>query len=233
MKLVLFDIDGTLLWTDGAGRRAIHRALLDQHGTAGPIDDYRFDGKTDPQIVRELLTHAGVPEAAISAGLDAVFERYLILLEGELARDRGATRLLAGVHDLLHALQSPEADGHVLVGLLTGNLETGAALKLRSAGLDPARFALGAYGSDAERRDELPPVALRRAAERVGPPIRAADVVIVGDTPADVACGRPIGASSVAVATGYYDVDELRAAGATHVFPDLADTRAVLAALHT
>ena len=75
MKLVLFDIDGTLLWTDGVGRRALQRALLDEMGTTGPIDSYRFDGKTDPQIVRDLLSAAGVADARITAGMDAVLQR--------------------------------------------------------------------------------------------------------------------------------------------------------------
>jgi phosphoglycolate phosphatase-like HAD superfamily hydrolase len=231
MKVVLFDIDGTLLWTDGAGRRAIHHALVDVHGTAGPIDTYRFDGKTDPQIVRELLTQGGVAAGAIGAAFDAVWARYLAGLATELARDPDATRLLAGVRELLAALDGPEAEGRVIVGLLTGNLEAGAGLKLRAAGLAPERFAVGAYGSDAERRAELPALALRRAIARADRVIAGGDVVIVGDTPADVACGRSIGAQSVGVATGYHDVEALRAAGATHVFADLSDTAAVLAAL--
>ena len=231
MRLILFDIDGTLLWTDGAGRRAIHRALLDEVGTAGPIDTYRFDGKTDPQIVRELLTLAGHPEADVEPRIAAVCRRYVERLAVELAQPAQATRLFPGVVEILAALESHEAAGRALVGLLTGNLAAGAALKLRSAGLDPARFAVGAYGSDSGNRAELPAFAARRAAERIGREVRGDDVVIVGDTPADVACGRPIGARAVAVATGYYDVAALRAAGAAHVFEHLGDTAAVLDAL--
>lgn len=231
MRLVLFDVDGTLLWTDGVGRRSIRKALQAEHGTAGPIDGYRFDGKTDPQIVRELLTEAGIPLGDITLRLDAVWRRYLGVLEQELARDGHGTRLLGGVRELLAALEPYEQAGRAMVGLLTGNLERGAALKLRAAGLDPARFAVGAYGSDAEPRHELPSLAARRAAERAGRAFAGADVVIVGDTPADVACGRPLGARSVAVATGWYDVDALRATGATYVFADLSDTAAVLSAL--
>src|SRR5205809_490453 len=124
-----------------------------------------------------------------------------------------------------------EAAGRALVGLLTGNLERGAALKLRSAGLDPARFAVGAYGSDSGHRPDLPAIAAARAAQRSGRPVAGGDVVIIGDTPADVACGRPIGARTVAVATGSYDAAALRAAGAAHVFATLADTAAVLDAV--
>jgi phosphoglycolate phosphatase-like HAD superfamily hydrolase len=231
MRLVLFDIDGTLLWTDGAGRRAIHRALLEETGTAGPIDSYRFDGKTDPQIVRELLSLAGHPDAGEPERVTAVCRRYVGLLEGELARPEQRTRVMPGVPELLAALEPHEAERRVLVGLLTGNVERGAALKLASAGLDPARFTVGAYGSDSHHRPDLPSVAARRAAARAGREFPGRDVVIIGDTPDDVACGRPIGARAVAVATGSYDETALRAAGAAHVFRDLRDTGAVLDAI--
>lgn len=231
MKLVLFDIDGTLLWTDGAGRRAIRQALLDEMGTAGPIHGHRFDGKTDPQIVRELLAAAAHPDAESEARVEAVCRRYVALLQAELAKPSQATTVMAGVHDLLAALEPHEAEGRALVGLLTGNLERGAALKLRSAGIAPARFAVGAYGSDSHRRSDLPAVAARRAAEHTGRAFTGEQVVILGDTPDDVACGRPIGARAVAVATGFYDVAALRATGAAFVFPDLRDTAAVLAAI--
>lgn len=231
MRLVLFDIDGTLLLTDGAGRRAIQRALLEQAGTAGPIDAHRFDGKTDPQIVRELLSLAGHPGAEDPARIAAVCERYLDLLEDELARPGQRTRLLAGVPELLAALTGPETDRRALVGLLTGNLERGATLKLRSAGVDPARFAVGAYGSDAPHRPLLPAIARQRAEASCGHAIPGADVVIIGDTPDDVAAARGIGARTIGVATGFYDVAALAAAGASRVFADLSDTRAALDAL--
>src|SRR2546422_7974820 len=239
MKLILFDIDGTLLWTDGAGRRAIHRALLLEAGTAGPIETYRFDGKTDPQIVRELLGLAGHPEATDEQRIEAVCRRYVELLSAELGKPTQATRLMVGVAELLAALEPHEREERAVVGLLTGYLEPCAALKLRSAGLDPACFRVGAYGSDTHRRADLPAVAARRAAALTGDGggggggggFVGKDVVIVGDTPEDVACGRPIGARAVAVATRFYDVATLRAAGADRVFETLADTAAVLDAL--
>lgn len=231
MRLILFDIDGTLLWTDGAGRRAIQRALLDEVGTAGPIDQYRFDGKTDPQIVRELMTLAGHPEAEAEERIAAVCRRYVELLTTELEQPPRNMRLLPGVRDLLAALEPHETGGSTLVGLLTGNLEGGAALKLAAVGLDPARFAIGAYGSDSARRPDLPAIAAERAARRTGRGFAGTDIVIVGDTPDDIACGRPIGARVVAVATGSYSVAELRAAGAAHALEDLTDTRAVMDAL--
>src|SRR2546425_5402360 len=174
MRLILFDIDGTLLWTNGAGRRAIHRALVEETGTAGPIEGYRFDGKTDPQIVRELLTLAGHPECDSEDRITAVCRRYVDLLTAELAKPTQATKLYPGIADLLAALEPYEADGRALVGLLTGNVQHGAALKLRSAGLDPACFAVGAFGSDSGARADLPAVAVKRAAGRPGPPVPGA-----------------------------------------------------------
>ena len=138
---------------------------------------------------------------------------------------------MPGVAMLLTALEAHESAGRAMVGLLTGNVKPGADLKLRAAGVEPGRFAIGAYGSDSGRRAELPPIAAQRATDLVRRPFAGADVVIIGDTPDDVACGRPIGARSVAVATGFYDASALRAAGATYVFESLADTAAVLAAL--
>jgi phosphoglycolate phosphatase len=231
LRLILFDIDGTILLTDGAGRRAIHQALLAVSGTAGAIDTHRFDGKTDPQIVQELLAGAGHPHSGDAARVLEICETYVHLLEAELARPSQVTRVLAGVVPLLDALTGPEREGRALVGLLTGNVAPGAALKLRSAGIDPGRFVVGAYGSDAARRVDLPPIARRRAEALSGRLIEGADMVIVGDTPDDIACARAVGARSIAVATGFYEAAALRAAGASHVFDDLSDTASVLGAL--
>jgi phosphoglycolate phosphatase-like HAD superfamily hydrolase len=228
-KLVLFDIDGTILLTAGAGRRAITAALAEAVGSADAFARIRFDGKTDPQIVRELLAAAGHAGADAEHRIEALCERYVTLLETELRDPRSRTTLMPGVAELLDRL---EADPSVVLGLLTGNLARGAALKLRAAGLDPARFAVGAYGSDSGLRPELPPIAARRAAPHFGREPRGAEVVVIGDTPADVACGASIEARAVAVATGMYSVDELAACGPHAVFADLSDTDAVLAAIH-
>src|SRR3989441_5628643 len=106
MRLILFDIDGALLWTNGAGRRAIHRALVDETGTAGPIDGYRFDGKTDPQIVRELLTLAGHPECDSEDRITAVFRRYVDLLTAELPKPAQAPQLYPRLPGPLAALET-------------------------------------------------------------------------------------------------------------------------------
>jgi phosphoglycolate phosphatase-like HAD superfamily hydrolase len=228
-KLVLFDIDGTLLWTDGAGRRAIRRALLDEMGTAGPIDGYHFGGKTDPQIVNELMTAAGHPHAGSQLHLDAVCRRYLQLLERELEMHPDAVRVLDGVAALLEELESR---GDALLGLLTGNLAAGADLKLRAAGLDPARFRVGAFGSDAADRPALPPIAVRRAAPVLGRVATGDEVVIIGDTPADMTCGRSVGARAIGVATGFYSREQLVAAGGFAAFASLRDAEPVLEAIY-
>ncbi len=219
-KLVLFDIDGTLLLSAGAGRRAILAALNEFVPEVGAVQAIRFDGKTDPQIVLELLAAAGAPGPHDDAKITRVLERYLTHLEQDLAVRGHHSRLMPGIPDLLDAL---EADPGVVLGLLTGNVLVGAHLKLRAAGLDPARFVVGAYGSDHARRGELPPIAVRRAESHFGRAPTGAEVVIIGDTPADVSCGTCIGARSVAVATGGFSVEELEAAGAHAVFSDFSD----------
>src|SRR5258705_4901054 len=194
MRLILFDIDGTLLWTAGAGRRAIHQALLDEMGTAGPIDGYRFDGKTDPQIVRELMTLAGHPEASSDDRVTAVCRRYVELLTAELEKPTQTTRVYPGIKDLLAALEPYEAESRALVGLVTGNVEGGAALKLRSAGLDFARFAVGAFGSDSHHRPDLPAVAAPRAGPQTGGAVTRRQNRDVGGNPYDGARLKPTGA---------------------------------------
>lgn len=228
MKLVLFDIDGTLLWTSGAGRRAIGRALAAELGREPPLDGYRFDGKTDPQIVIELLRISGDPNPHEPERVRAVCERYVTHLDEELAATPGSTVVLPGVAALLDALEQEEG---IVLGLLTGNVAAGARLKLRAAGLDGSRFPIGAYGSDSSVRTELPPVAFARARDRFGVAPNPAEAVIIGDTPADVACGLGAGARTVGVATGSYAVAELRAAGAHHAFQDLSNLAQVLPAV--
>lgn len=224
-RLILFDIDGTLLSAQGAPRRAFHQALLEVYGTAGPIATHHFSGKTDPQIARELLRAAGLTDEAIDSGLPALWERYVRGLARELGAPDHETRVFPGVRALLQALT-----GHasVVVGLLTGNIAPGASLKLASARIAGDTFRFGAYGSDCEQRDGLPPVAVARARALTGVEFSGRDVVVIGDTPHDVTCGRAIGVTAVGVATGSHDGAALREAGADVVFADFADTAAVL-----
>ncbi len=231
-KLVLLDIDGTLLLTAGAGRRALTAALSGELASElaerSALDRVRFDGKTDPQIVSELLLLVGHPSAGDPTFIQEVCHRYVGLLAEELRQPRSVTTVMPGVPDLLDAL---ERQATVLLGLLTGNMAAGAALKLGAAGIPPARFRVGAYGSDSPHRPELPAIAARRALPWFGLEPRGHAVVIIGDTPADVTCGRDIGARAIGVATGAYSVSDLAQAGAHATFPDLSDTARVLEAI--
>ncbi len=227
MRVALFDIDGTLLWTRGAGKRAMERALAANIGRAGP-SEHRYDGKTDPQIVREAMRLVGFTDADVEARMDDVLARYLTELHTELDRDDHGVELLPGVLALLDALERRD---DVLLGLLTGNLAGGARRKLHAVGVDPARFAVGAFGSDGEHRHDLPAIARDRASAHLGRPVTGDACVIIGDTPSDVACGRGIGARAIAVATGHYDVTALVACEPHTVFADLTDTAAVVRAI--
>jgi phosphoglycolate phosphatase len=227
MKLVLFDIDGTILLTDGAGKRAIHRALVEVFGTTGPRD-HAFGGKTDPQIVRELMRREGHEDQHIDERMTVLLDRYVRYLEDELEAGAAGVETMPGVSALLDAL---EERTDVVLGLLTGNLLEGARAKLNAAGIDVSRFRVGAYGSDHELRGELPAVAQRRALTDLGLIIDGTDIVVIGDTPADIHCGRAVGARAIAVATGTYSVEDLREHSPAAVFEDLSDTAAVLRAI--
>jgi phosphoglycolate phosphatase-like HAD superfamily hydrolase len=227
MRVVLFDIDGTILWTDGAGRRAVQRALEDVFGAPVP-QGHEFDGKTDPQIVRELMQRAGVGHGDIDGRLEDALERYVELLHVELGALEKHDHVLPGIRALLDALESRD---DVLLGLLTGNVLPGAVAKLTAVGIDATRFRVGAFGSDHAHRPELPAIALERAEALLGRHISGSDVVVIGDTPADMGCGRGIGARAIGVATGRYSIDDLGACGAAAVFGDLSDTNAVVRAI--
>ncbi len=227
MKLVLFDIDGTLLLTDGAGRRSMEAALTGLFGASG-ASSYRYDGKTDRQIVREQMREAGFDDATITARMDALLEDYERRLREALEGDRSLARLCAGVESLLDAL---EARDDALLGLLTGNIEQGARHKLRAVGIDFERFRVNAFGSDHEERPELPAVAQRRAKEVAGVELTGDRIVIIGDTPADIHCGRALGVRAIGVATGRYSVTDLEAHNPAAVFENLEDTAAVVTAM--
>jgi phosphoglycolate phosphatase-like HAD superfamily hydrolase len=226
MKLILFDIDGTLIWPDGAGRLAMSRALAEVCGASGLADSLPMAGKTDWQIAAELLKAAGLDPAAVEAALPRCFEavaRHML----QTARERHL-HPCAGVPQLLARLS---AHSQVVLGLLTGNLAMTAPVKLRAAHLDPVLFRVGAYGSDGLHRSQLPAVAIARAEALTGHMFRGKNVVILGDTPADVTCGRHLGVIAVGVATGHHSQEVLSAAGADYVFPDLSDTQAVMQVL--
>ena len=223
MRVVLFDIDGTLLSTQGAGKRAMESALAAHFGTTGPAE-YHYGGKTDRQIVRDLMRGSGFADDEIDARMPALLADYLDGLRVELTGANGVD-VHPGVTDLLDAL---EQRTDVLVGLLTGNIEHGAHAKLTAGGLPPRRFRVGAFGSDHERRDALPAIAQSRAAALLGRAVAGERLVIIGDTPLDIECGRGVRARALAVATGSYSVESLAAHAPAAVFESLADTERVM-----
>jgi phosphoglycolate phosphatase-like HAD superfamily hydrolase len=225
VRLVLFDIDGTILRSNGAGRRAMIAALREVFGGAGP-EDHRYDGKTDPQIVREVMRLEGHHDAHIDERMDALMTLYLAHLEREL--EQADTFVYPGIPELLAAL---EARDDTILGLLTGNLREGAHAKLRAAGIDPGRFRVGAFGSDHEHRPELPALARRRAQAELGIDLEGHHLVVIGDTPADIECGRSLGVRAIGVATGSFTVDELLRHSPHAVFETLADTDRVMSAI--
>jgi phosphoglycolate phosphatase-like HAD superfamily hydrolase len=224
MRLVLFDIDGTLLSSEGIGRTAMRRALGSIFGSPGN-PAYRYDGKTDRQIVRDVMRLEGHSDEYIDSQMEKLIETYLEGLRENAKSGNFNVRPLEGVAELLDALE-PRKD--VVLGLLTGNVEPGARTKLIAAGIDPDRFRINAFGSDHENRPELPAIAQRRASEKFGLDIERGRMVVIGDTPADIACGRSLGAKAIGVASGHYTVEQLREHDPYAVFPSLANTQQVL-----
>ncbi len=223
-RLLLFDIDGTLV-RGGPAKRVFEFALASVFGTAGAIDGHDFSGKTDPQIARELLTAAGLPEEEIEAGLPTLWRTYLAGLKKSLPAT--PMNVIPGVGPLLEYLEGRE---DVALGLLTGNIVEGARLKLGSVGMD-CFFSIGGYGSDSEIRDDLPPIAMERATKKWGRPFESQDVVVIGDTPRDVSCGKNSGTRTVAVATGRFERRALEETGADHVLNDMTSLDETLGAL--
>ena len=226
MKLILFDIDGTLIRSHGGGRAALQAALEEIFGTAGPIDTYRMGGKTDIRIITDLLTAAGVEPAKFMPKLTTIYE-LMVLKAEDVFPDKKMVQC-AGIYDLLKALNKRE---DVVLGLLTGNNHLSAPLKLLAADIDPRQFRVTAYGSDAADRNELPAIAWQRAKELTGYDFDGKNTVIIGDTPADILCARAGLATAVAVASGWHATNTLAQYRPDYLFENLANTEEVLAAL--
>jgi phosphoglycolate phosphatase-like HAD superfamily hydrolase len=210
-RLWLFDIDGTLVDTGGAGMRALKDAAHECFGAEGPGLD--LAGSTDSGIVADMFRHFG--RDPDEAGIESFYSVYLGRLEHHLATGEYPGRVLAGAAEMLDAVTG---QAEITVGLLTGNIEDGARAKMRHYGLDH-HFAFGAYGCDHPDRNRLGPVALERAAVHAGRTFTPAETLIIGDTPKDIACARALGARCLAVATGSIPADGLREAD--HVLDSL------------
>jgi phosphoglycolate phosphatase-like HAD superfamily hydrolase len=221
--LLLWDIDGTLITSGNAGLHALESALRAGFGIEGSLDDIEFAGRTDPWIMRAIFRKFGVPPSP--GNFARLFEGYVAALPRQLHNPHA--RVLPGVREILRAAAD---HGAIAQGLLTGNMRRGAQVKLSHHGLWD-HFDFGAFGDDSELRNELGPHALRRAGERHGVQFSAANVWVIGDTPHDIACGRAIGARTLAVATGGCSLAQLRDHAPTAVLPDLSATAEILALL--
>jgi phosphoglycolate phosphatase-like HAD superfamily hydrolase len=223
MKLLLFDIDGTLIRSQGAGRETLAYALEQVFGTAGPLAEYHMSGKTDPRIVLDLMTAVGFSSEEITAKLPQVYE--LMAAKGQEIFPHREMHPCPGVPELLAALQAHDG---VVLGLLTGNAHLTAPMKLSAAGIDPAQFKVGVYGSDALDRNLLPALAIERANQLTGHEFSGYNTVIIGDTPADILCARAGKVTAVAVASGWHSAATLAKYQPDYLFDNLADRQMVL-----
>ncbi len=214
--ILLFDVDGTLVTTGGAGRRALERVFAHCFGREDACS-FALDGMTDRAIVRDGLGAIGI--AATEQDIDSVLADYVRILEEEVAKvDARQYRLHAGI---AQALDAARERAEIAVGLGTGNIREGARVKLSRVGVYD-RFPFGGFGCDHENRVELLRCGTKRGAERLGLPLEECRVVVIGDTPKDIAAARGIGAESIGVGTGRFTAADLLGAGASAAFADLS-----------
>lgn len=224
-RLVLFDIDGTILTDRGASRSAFADALRAVYGYTGDLSRYDFSGRTDPQIAHMVLRDAGFASEEVEAALPRLWKVYLEHLGRNATPER--VHVFPGIRELIAVLASHD---EVVLALLTGNIEPGARLKLGGANLN-GYFPFGAFGSDSSDRTKLPPFAIERASTHVGRQFRGSDVVIIGDSIHDVRCGVPYEATTIAVASGKTPAETLRAENPKHFFESAADLGAMMDAI--
>jgi phosphoglycolate phosphatase-like HAD superfamily hydrolase len=252
-RLVLFDIDCTLIDAHGAGGRALLQAIKDVYGLEGDQGGYTYHGRTDPAIVRDLVAmwsaqdaeqivaelnggtlpeeverlagRLGADDQTVERLLRPCLDRYVELLRGEV--DKGRIELLPGVQELVTVLAT---DRRVVLGLLTGNVAEGARVKLVPTGLWDL-FKVAAFGSDSPLRTDLPAIAVARAKQLTGQRFAGKEIAVIGDTPADITCGAALGVKAVAVATGRHTIAELATHAPDHLFADFSDWRAAYAAI--
>ena len=220
--LVLFDIDGTMLLSGGAGVKAFLSSCSEVFKMEAADDRKRFSGGMDPLIFRDLCALNGIDDW--KSHHDGFRVRYGELLRRHLAPP-GVVRRLPGVSELIDGV---DADPRATLGLVTGNYPETGRFKIELSGIDPDRFEVAAWGTDGEHRRDLPRVAMERFAAHKGARIDASEVVVIGDTPHDVDCAKHNGCRALGVATGLFSVDELRACGADLAVENLADTKALL-----
>jgi phosphoglycolate phosphatase len=225
-KLVLFDIDETLIYSDGAGKRAIGSALMNLFGLNPESIKVSMSGKTDPQILAEIMKASGYAEDHYQERIEELFDIYLNILDQEIKR-ADPYKVFDGVYELVTELDD---HAHVSLGLLTGNIERGARLKLEKFGLNKY-FPIGAYGSDSSNRLDLPAVARDRGEKYYKKSFEPCNIVVIGDSIHDILCAQNYGATSIAVNTGKTTREELAALSPDFLFPSLRNKNEVLQAI--
>jgi phosphoglycolate phosphatase len=226
LRLILFDIDGTLLWSNGAGGLAMHRALVEVYGGSGILANMSLAGMTDRSIIHTALTESGFSPQEVQVrwgSFSDALTRHMLCTVQE--------RPVQPCPGVLCLLDTLAARDDVVLGLETGNLASTASIKLQAAGIDPHLFRVGGFGSDDGDRNRLPSIAAQRAESLFGQRFRGQCIVVVGDTPADVACGKAVGARTVAVATGIPTSAELMKSNPDVLLPHFADLDVAVAAL--
>src|SRR5216117_514931 len=219
-RLLLFDIDGTLIHSGGAGVRALIRAFKEHFGIDDDLHDIEIAGMTDSGIVVSILKKHQIP--ATTENVSAFLDSYVHFLSLELPRREG--KLLPGVLELLEKLKSRR---HLVLALLTGNVSRGAQLKLEHYGVWHF-FEFGAFADDHQDRNRLGPFARARAKEKHGRQFSASEIDVIGDTPRDIACGQALGARTIAVATGTWSHDELAKYQPDFLIDDLSNVDDVI-----
>jgi phosphoglycolate phosphatase-like HAD superfamily hydrolase len=220
IKLILFDIDGTLVDAGDLSRRCFLRVVRQFVASEAAIDQWSFSGKTDPQIMRELLLGNGLSAEQTGRVTSEALVNYQSCYLSDLKDSH--IRPLDGAMELIDRLASI-SPAHLLLGILSGNMEGLVVPKLEAAGIRASSFVVGAFGSDDADRDNLPAIAVERAERHFGVHVLPHEVAIVGDTPRDVRCARNFGAVSIAVATGDYTCEQLEATSPTYLLQSLLE----------
>ncbi len=222
MKILLFDIDGTLMLSGGAGLRAMNEAFLRVYGKKDVLLNLKLAGRTDTSIIEDALAESGIPFE--NEKLEYYKSVYYGLLEKEILQPSSEKKLMPGIKELIPLLT--ECKG-VYLGLLTGNWEKSGRIKIGHFHLNEY-FTFGAFANDSGIRNDLLPFAIKRFIEQYNVIPKPDEVYVIGDTPADINCAKPHGAKAVAVGASFYTVDQLREYNPDYLFTDLSDTEQVL-----
>jgi len=222
MKAILFDIDGTILDCNKAGKISLIKATKDIFGTIGKMEHINFQGKTDPYILNESLKHMGFDKSTIEEKTELLKEKYFEYLSNTIFTH--PVTIYPGIEDIIKELS---ADKNIILGLLTGNFEKSAGIKISRFDLNKY-FKMGVYGESSHNRDDLPPVAKKLLFEKFNIDIPFNKMVIIGDTIYDIQCAKKSDAISIAVGTGWVDKEELLSKKPDYFFDDLSDTKAFL-----